>query len=72
MCAKLNVENGSAPTSGCFSENRGGRVIEVCVCQSNVGDTPCNTGSNLVQNLVTIILGTALVWVLYQWDGDIN
>lgn len=42
MCAKLNVDNESSTSTSCFKEDRLGREIEVCVCESAAGRTPCN------------------------------
>lgn len=42
MCAKMNVDNESSTASTCYTEDRSGREIEVCVCESAAGKTPCN------------------------------
>lgn len=68
MCAKLNVENGTAVSSGCFREERDARVIEVCVCQSAVGGKPCNSSSTLVSNTIAMIMTAALTWILWRWS----
>ncbi|XP_058831628.1 uncharacterized protein LOC131690112 isoform X2 [Topomyia yanbarensis] len=48
MCAKMNVDNESSTTSACYSEDRSGREIEVCVCESAAGKTPCNRSSTIL------------------------
>ncbi|XP_063708197.1 uncharacterized protein LOC134836864 [Culicoides brevitarsis] len=59
LCTKVNIENGTSPTSGCFKESRNNRVTEVCVCEPQAGGKPCNTGFSLQfhVNLIMIFVG---------------
>lgn len=47
LCTKVNVENETAATSGCFKETTNGREVEVCVCESRAGELPCNAGMQI-------------------------
>ncbi|XP_037028226.1 uncharacterized protein LOC119068653 [Bradysia coprophila] len=65
MCSKVTIENEGAVKSGCYSEYQDGREIEVCVCTSNPGDEPCNTGSIVNQFrfiLVFVVLFNAFLF----------
>ncbi|XP_037032433.1 uncharacterized protein LOC119071591 [Bradysia coprophila] len=55
MCTKVTVENEGAAKSGCYSEYQDGREIEVCVCRSNPGEVPCNTGNTKIHFRLNII-----------------
>lgn len=48
MCGKLTIEGkGSAPY-GCYKQTYpNGRELEVCSCESSVGNMPCNSSSLL-------------------------
>lgn len=58
MCSKVNIENGSAPTSGCFMEKQNNRITEVCICESSAGSMPCNEASshNFLHNIFVVFL----------------
>ncbi|ETN59799.1 hypothetical protein AND_008593 [Anopheles darlingi] len=55
MCAKLNVDNESSTTSNCYKEDRHGREIEVCVCESAAGRTPCNRSAMMLADSAPIV-----------------
>ncbi|XP_050095038.1 uncharacterized protein LOC126577450 [Anopheles aquasalis] len=55
MCAKLNVDNESSTTSSCYKEDRYGREIEVCVCESAAGRTPCNRSAMVLADSAPIV-----------------
>ena len=73
MCTKVNIENEGPVTSDrCFSQFINGREIEVCVCQSIVGQTPCNSayrnsGINfftiIFLSIFTIIMSISLIFI---------
>ncbi|XP_055625473.1 uncharacterized protein LOC129768083 isoform X1 [Toxorhynchites rutilus septentrionalis] len=69
MCAKMNVDNESSTTSTCYTEDRSGRDIEVCVCESAAGRTPCNRSSSIIlthigQPVVLVIVSMLQLMVL--------
>ncbi|XP_055598370.1 uncharacterized protein LOC129747962 [Uranotaenia lowii] len=71
MCAKMNVDNESSTSTACYKEDRSGREIEVCVCESAAGRVPCNLGQKLVghsvQLLTILVLGQ---WLLLSLVGE--
>lgn len=67
MCAKMNVDNESSTSSTCYTEDRSGREIEVCVCESAAGRTPCNRSSTLLLTHLghpAVLIALALVQLL--------
>jgi hypothetical protein len=56
LCTKVRIENEDAVTSGCYSEINDGRMVQVCVCESRAGHTPCNTAVELKSDFIAIIL----------------
>uniref|UniRef100_A0A182P8F4 Uncharacterized protein n=1 Tax=Anopheles epiroticus TaxID=199890 RepID=A0A182P8F4_9DIPT len=74
MCAKLNVDNESSTSSSCFKEDRQGREIEVCVCESAAGRTPCNRSAIVLADgapIAPMMLVLAMIQLLLikclQW-----
>ncbi|XP_052859997.1 uncharacterized protein LOC128267237 [Anopheles cruzii] len=66
MCAKLNVDNESSTSSSCYKEDRQGREIEVCVCESAAGRTPCNRSSALLADGSPLVPVMMLVLAMIQ------
>lgn len=66
MCAKMNVDNESSTSSTCYKEDRSGREIEVCFCESAAGRTPCNRSSTILTQLENpaFMIALALVQLL--------
>lgn len=71
MCTKVNVENSTAPapTSGCFEENRNGHLIEVCICQSAMGQIPCNNTE--LPALARWLMLLTVVLLFYTTDDSV-
>lgn len=42
MCGKVKIANEGTAHSTCYTEFQNGREIEVCVCESQAGQRPCN------------------------------
>uniref|UniRef100_A0AAG5DMT3 DUF4789 domain-containing protein n=1 Tax=Anopheles atroparvus TaxID=41427 RepID=A0AAG5DMT3_ANOAO len=67
MCTKLNVDNESSTSSSCYKEDRQGRELEVCVCESAAGRTPCNRGAMALADgtpVVAMMLALAVIQLL--------
>jgi hypothetical protein len=63
LCTKVNIENETAVNQGCFKQMKSGHEIEVCVCESWAGGTPCNgTARDNLSHVIFIALSLAL-WV---------
>jgi hypothetical protein len=44
LCTKVNIENDTTALSGgCYKQMKNGHELELCVCESAVGATPCNS-----------------------------
>lgn len=43
----MSIENETAVNQGCYKQMKNGHEIEVCVCESWAGRTPCNCGNGI-------------------------
>uniref|UniRef100_A0A1B0EUS2 Secreted protein n=1 Tax=Lutzomyia longipalpis TaxID=7200 RepID=A0A1B0EUS2_LUTLO len=66
FCTKVNIEDVGAATSGCYTELRNGREIEVCICESRPGQPPCNDATKKIPHAVGLFVA-GFVIVLQQW-----
>ncbi|GAB0091540.1 uncharacterized protein DMENIID0001_063950 [Sergentomyia squamirostris] len=67
FCTKVNIENEGAATSGCYTEYRNGREIEVCICESRVGQRPCNDATEIISHNIGLFVIGFVIIVLHQW-----
>ncbi|XP_065335324.1 uncharacterized protein LOC135936440 [Cloeon dipterum] len=68
LCTKVTVDSKWPMTSGCKVQNRGGRRIEVCACETQPGTSgslvfPCNAGPPSLHQAAPLLL-LAVVGVL--------
>ena len=42
LCTKVNIENETAVSAGCYRQMKNGHELELCLCESSAGRTPCN------------------------------
>nr|CAD7415924.1 unnamed protein product [Timema poppensis] len=59
LCTKITIDSQSAMTSGCLEQTEGSYVKKVCACRSYAGQTPCNSASHPITNII-ILLVTAI------------
>jgi hypothetical protein len=64
LCTKVNIENETAVNQGCFKQMKSGHEIEVCVCESWAGGTPCNSAyRDRSGHVIFIALTLASCWL---------
>ncbi|CRK95638.1 CLUMA_CG009096, isoform A [Clunio marinus] len=56
LCTKVNIENETAVSQGCYKQMKNGHEIEVCVCESKAGKIPCNCGKKFELNFLFIAI----------------
>ncbi|CAG9798645.1 unnamed protein product [Chironomus riparius] len=59
LCTKVNIENETAVSSGCYKQMKNGHEMELCVCETAAGEFPCNDAyinSYLKFNLLILII----------------
>ena len=59
LCTKVNIENETAVSTGCYKQMKNGHEMELCVCETEAGELPCNDAyinSYLKFNLLILII----------------
>lgn len=56
LCTKVNIENDTAVSQGCFKQLKNGHELELCVCESSAGDLPCNHGKIFNSHCISFML----------------
>lgn len=73
LCTKVNIENETAVSSGCYKQMKNGHEMELCVCETTAGESPCNDAyinSYLKFNLLIFIILMATFFInplKYVW-----
>ncbi|KAI4487346.1 hypothetical protein M0804_005495 [Polistes exclamans] len=65
-CGRVLEDKTTAISSGCFNYETDGHIIEVCACQSQPGEEPCNIATKQIASILMLFPSMIILFYYFH------